>query len=396
MSEDSNPRLVKIGELLIGVGIMTTGDLTEAIQISKRMGVPIGRVLVMSGCVSETNLQRALEMQSLIKDGLVDVDTAIKALRDAFKKNCEIQEALKEYNWTPQKDVASNKLGDLLVDAAIVSRNQLDKALEASFQAGMPLGGTLVLQGVLSPQLLPTVLHIQEQIRDGKMTRLDAVTSLKQALMFWAKADTAAKGSDGDPFERAAAAALDQAHFSSGQQPMTQQNVPRIPDPPPRPVPPPRPSSTAAAPQATPPGVPPESAAVTAAMAPYDPVAGAQPTQASQLRDTLESDVRPPRPPVTPDVVSLVELLKLSGFCTQQSLEQSVQNALADNRLASKLLLAIGFIDADMLNNYVRCQAMIARGILRTDQVLYVLTAMRHRNISFEDAFKELGLQAPA
>jgi hypothetical protein len=95
-------------------------------------------------------------------------------------------------------------------------------------------------------------------------------------------------------------------------------------------------------------------------------------------------------------MVSLVELLKLSGFCTQATLDHSIQQALVDPRLASKLLLAIGFIDGETLNTYIKCQAMIARGVLRTDQVLYVLNSMRHRKIDFDQAVRELGIELPA
>ena len=53
----------------------------------------------------------------------------------------------------------------------------------------MPLGGTLVLHGFMSAQLLPAVLRAQEQVRDNLITREQAIEELKMALMFWAKAD---------------------------------------------------------------------------------------------------------------------------------------------------------------------------------------------------------------
>jgi hypothetical protein len=398
VTQESNPNHVKIGELLIAVGVMTTGDLTEAIQISKRMGVPIGRVLVMSGCVTEADLQSALELQSLVKDNLVDLETGIKALEMVFKEKMDLKAALKTFNWSPNKDSTGNKLGDLLIDSSIVSRGQLERALEASFQSGMPLGGTLVLQGVLSPMLLPTVLHTQEQIRDGKMTRDDAVEELKRALMFWAKAG---KSKDEE---------LQSGFFAKSGAPSSDFGTPEpmpAPMPPAAPAPAPAPAPAFHANQYAPANPPPIPAAppapaqqplspVEMAMAPYGATAGSAAGK-EKIGDTLESEVRPPQPPpAQPNVVSLVELLKLSGFCTQATIDQSIQQALVDPRLASKLLLAIGFIDGDTLNTYIRCQAMIARGVLRTDQVLYVLNSMRHRKIDFDQAVKELGIELPA
>ncbi len=194
-------RDVKIGELLVAVDIVSSGDLQEAIQIAKRMNLPIGRVIVMSGVISEQNLAYALEAQSLIKDGLLDIDTAVAGLKNAFRKGSSLQEALADMRWAPKKDLSSNKLGELLMDSNMVTQAQLDNALQTSFDTGMPLGGTLVLQGVLSAQLLPAVLTAQEHIREGKITRAGAVENLKAALMFWAKADDSKTQNSYDPFD---------------------------------------------------------------------------------------------------------------------------------------------------------------------------------------------------
>jgi len=347
VTEAEDPRLVKIGELLIGVGVLTTGDLTEAIQISRRMGVPIGRVLVMSGCVNEHTLQQTLELQSLIKDALVDRELGEQALKIVFKEKIDLQLALRRLNWQPRKEQTSNKLGDLLVDSTIVTRSQLERALETSFQSGMPLGGTLVLQGVLSAQLLPTVLHVQEQIREGGMSRDDAVEDLKRALMFWARAD--------------------QSKQDELQTPSSVQAQP---------------------PSKAPPNVVPGQKGPPAIFEGRPPKASAGADKGSQKPENGNTAM------IQTDNVSLVELLKLTGFCTQNSLDKAIQDALSDSRLASKLLLSIGFIEGSELNDYIHVQALIARGKLRTDQALYVVNSMRHRKLTLEQALTEMGVAA--
>ena len=424
MTQESNTRLVKIGELLIEVGVLSSGDLTEAIQISKRMGVPIGRVLVMSGCVNEANLQYALELQSLLKDGLVDWETGMKALKKVFTSQTDLQSALKDLNWAPRLDAAGNKLGDLLIDSSIVTKNQLEKALETSFQSGMPLGGTLVLQGVLSPQLLPTVLHIQEQIRDGKLTRDEAIDTLKQAVMFWARAIDQTTKDDLQGMPRPAEAATPQpaavaqtapaptqqghggsAHpFLAQQQPAATApaSAPGVPAPPPPPPPPPRPP---APPQHVPQNASQQPSVFDNAGTAHggaqqsfvspSPAQMQRPVQASPApQQALVAPNQAPEASTQVDPVSLVELMKLSGFCSQATLNESINNALNDSRLASKMLLAIGFLDGPMLNNFVHCQALIARGKIRTDQALFILNSIRHRKISLEQAISEMGIDA--
>jgi hypothetical protein len=373
VTDDSNANATKIGELLIAVGALTSGDLTEAIQIAKRMNVPIGRVLVMSGCVNEVNLQHTLKLQSLVKDNLVDLETGINALKLVFKDGIELEAALKSFNWTPNKDQAGNKLGDLLVDSTIVTRAQLDRALEASFQSGMPLGGTLVLQGVLSPQLLPTVLQTQEQIRDGKLTRDDAIEQLKLTLMYWARAgeskqtelQTAAPAS-GPPAAPSKPSGVFTAPVSASESLQQQQHTQPSVQPFVHPA-----QQSQQAPAAVPSADPSDS--------------GIRKMSISHVRINTGGEE-----------LTLVELLMLSGFCTETTLDKAINDALMDDRLASKLLLSICFVDSEMVNNVIRCKALLVRGALKTDQVLYALNSIRHRKISFEQAIAELGINTPA
>ncbi len=185
--EESNP--IKIGELLVAAGVVSTGDIVEAIQIAKRMNLPIGRVMIMSGCLSETNLNDGLEAQQLIREGSLTVDTAQEALRICCGRNISLKEALDRLDWKPQQAGSVSKLGGLLVDSNLVSQDQLDRALKASFTTGVPLGGTLVLQGILSAQLLPAILSTQDRLRSGKVSRQEAVDEMKSAVLLWASAE---------------------------------------------------------------------------------------------------------------------------------------------------------------------------------------------------------------
>lgn len=194
LEKKEEPQDIKIGELLVAVGIVTTADLQEAIQIGRRMRLPIGRVIVISGLTSENNLHYALEAQSLVRDGLLDLNTAIKALKHGYKFGKSLQDALADLHWIP-KDVQSNKLGELLIAAGLLTHPQLEYALQTSADTGLPLGGILVSQGHLLPQLLPALLNAQEQIRAGKIDRQRAVESLKTASIFLARtANNTAEG----------------------------------------------------------------------------------------------------------------------------------------------------------------------------------------------------------
>jgi len=158
--------------------------------------MPMGRVLTMDGRISPDIFQLALEAQSIIRDGLVPPDVGIEALSVAARDRQPIHEALKRMDRHPQAKGSTNRLGELLVDADIISIDQLNSALKASVETGLPLGGTLVTQGIIHASLLPTVLRAQEQIRDGVLPREAAIEELKAAMKIWSKAEAAMKRTD--------------------------------------------------------------------------------------------------------------------------------------------------------------------------------------------------------
>jgi hypothetical protein len=84
--------------------------------------------------------------------------------------------------------------------------------------------------------------------------------------------------------------------------------------------------------------------------------------------------------------------MKLSGYCTQQTLVEAIQQALTDSRVTAKILLDIGFLDSTTLNTFVYCQALVGRRFLRTEQVLYVLNSIRNRNLTLDEALSEFGV----
>lgn len=194
MSDDE--KNIMIGDLLVRSGLISSADLTEAMQVSRRLGMPMGRVLTMDGRISPDIFQLALEAQSIIRDGVVPPDVGIEALSIAARDRQPIAEALKRMDRHPQASASTNRLGELLVDAYIITNDQLSQALKISVETGLPLGGTLVTQGIIHASLLPTVLRAQEQIRDGVLPRDAAIEELKAAMKIWAKAEAAMKRSD--------------------------------------------------------------------------------------------------------------------------------------------------------------------------------------------------------
>lgn len=365
MAEEANAdrRDVKIGEMLVAVGVVTSGDLQEAIQIAKRMNLPIGRVIVMSGVITEGNLQYALEAQSLIKDGLLDYDTAINALKNAYSSQRSLQDALVDLRWAPRKDVSSNKLGELLMDSNMVTQAQLDLALQTSFESGMPLGGTLVLQGVLSAQLLPMVLNAQEHIREGKVTRSQAVENLKAALMFWATAESSQQKDAGNNL-------FEYGHKKTSSL-LTNSSMESF-----------HPSDSSSA------GAAPREFSF------QSNVAATNAMSAQNMSAAPSSEAAPAAASLTPSKnMGLVEMMQMAGYCTRPDIDAAIERALASSEIAAKLFLATGLLTQTNLDNFLRCRALLVKGALRPEQAIYALSACRIRAVNLSDVFNEMGIK---
>ena len=180
---------IRIGDLLTEAGIVTRGDVIEAIQISKRMKLPIGRVLVMSGVLTELLLTAALQVQEYLRDNKLTIEQSYDVLNHVHANQCVLDVAMEVLDCKPTADLSRSKLGLLLVDSDICSPDQIEEALTASFGSGIPLGSMLVLQGMLSAQLLPGILDAQERLRAGKINHVDAVSEIRTQFDYWAHAN---------------------------------------------------------------------------------------------------------------------------------------------------------------------------------------------------------------
>lgn len=176
----SDTKRIRLGILMIDAGLITRDELEECLRMARETGLPVGRILLLTGKTTESVLQAAVQAQSLLKDGLLDLKTAYKALRKVAKEGVILDEALGSLD-VAIEDVKVNKLGELLLAANFVSEEELKEALDGSSSTGLPFGRMLVLNGVLSEAQLAATLNAQILVRDKKITKDQAVEGLKQA-----------------------------------------------------------------------------------------------------------------------------------------------------------------------------------------------------------------------
>ena len=173
---------IRLGDLLTQAGLLEAKSLREAMMIAKQQGLPVGRVLIMAQFISEPNLQAAVQAQSLLKDGISDVDQAVEALKNCANTTKTLEESIQELGYEVASNQISNKLGELMIESGLVSPEALNEGLEQVKTSGFPLGRVLVSMGHISEQLLTAALNAQILVRDQKISREQAIQGLKSSM----------------------------------------------------------------------------------------------------------------------------------------------------------------------------------------------------------------------
>jgi hypothetical protein len=171
----------RLGDLLVQAGILTPNQLQEAVKNSRSKKLQIGQVLVMSGFMTPKDLQIVLEAQSMVRDKTIDVNLAIQCIKVARKIGATFSDVLEDYDAAAAQRARTGKLGELLTEAGLVDSDQLSATMERSINTGMPLGRMLVLNKIMSSELLQKALDIQVRLRDEIITREEAIAQLRTA-----------------------------------------------------------------------------------------------------------------------------------------------------------------------------------------------------------------------
>jgi hypothetical protein len=173
----------RIGELLVAANVVKPEVLLEALQVAKKSATPLGRVLMSIGELTERDVQTAIEVQSLLREGVISAEFGIRALNVAIKGCIPLEDAFKRLGWkAPQREAApGSELGELLLEAGVVDSRILDEGMRQSRENNLPLGRCLVLARALPSNLLSAALTAQVLLRDGKITREQALNGLRAA-----------------------------------------------------------------------------------------------------------------------------------------------------------------------------------------------------------------------
>jgi len=172
------PASSKLGELLVGAELTTEEQMEGALRQSITTGLPMGRLLVLSGVLSDSLLTAALTAQILIRDGKLAKEDAILHLKAAKKRHVPIEVPLSEKGFYELPSRQGVRLGELLAAAGLISESEVLNAVEVGLLEQKPIGQVLVERSPISETELEAALQLQREIASQAV----AVDQAAQAL----------------------------------------------------------------------------------------------------------------------------------------------------------------------------------------------------------------------
>lgn len=128
-----------LGQLLVLSGAISDSTLEEALGMSKTLRMPSGLVMTMSGFISQSMLESALVAQSMVRNQVLNLESAISLLREAHHGCTSFEDILSSHGWNANAPTFLSELGELLVSATLLSRRELTSAIKEIQESGESL-----------------------------------------------------------------------------------------------------------------------------------------------------------------------------------------------------------------------------------------------------------------
>jgi hypothetical protein len=335
-----------------------------------------------------------------VRKGKLTFELAVKAVILAKQNGLELEDAINVMgavvNKTQNMPVLTNPLTDLMMASDMLTQEQLGQAVSKAQENQMGLGPTLVVLRFVSRWALNECVHTQLLVKEGKISKDQAVNALKSAarrrisvfqVLFESGAYCESTGETlrlSELFLLAgvipesdylACLELEVSQDKSFTQVILDKQLvePRV---------------------------------VEAGTQLLDMIGSVlQPFQAAEaLRQVRTKNIThyqamaelQPPPQVPQRKLRLGDLVTEAGLATREVVEQHAPPQEDSPIRIGKRLLAAGVINEPFLYNALRCQSLAREGLLSADNAVVVLATCRTENLSLEEALQKLSWYPPA
>ncbi|MBP7861238.1 hypothetical protein KA183_06115 [bacterium] len=170
----------RLGELLVAAGIASRSHVDEAMRASSETGLPLGMVLMNNGKVQRAALNSALAAQKLVRDGAIERDKAVYALKLARLRAIPLEQSLRENVEFQGAMSETFATGELFLMAGVVSESQLMTAKEIEVTEEVPIEEVFVALGYASAPCAKAAKYILSMVGQGMLFEDQAARIIKR------------------------------------------------------------------------------------------------------------------------------------------------------------------------------------------------------------------------
>ncbi len=170
--------------LLKSSNVLDKESLATVLKDARRLNLSIEDAINLSGQLPQDVLSTLKEANQMVISKQVRLETAVRALRLVVHEEISLAEAMKQLNEVHTRTTTvyslSNQLTGLMLDAGIVTQAQLARAVVTAEKTGMLTGRVLLLNQVVSVQLLFSCIRGCLSVQEGTQSRVEVVDALKR------------------------------------------------------------------------------------------------------------------------------------------------------------------------------------------------------------------------
>jgi hypothetical protein len=169
----------KLGTLLIDANLIKFPQLEEAQKRAHKSGTPLGRTLGLMGLLLPSVLDKAMELQNMIREGMITYGDALKILRTTGERKPPVAIPNGQKDTERKEKAKPVRLAELLTRAKVVTEEQMANAVELSFTRRDTLGEILKDLGLLSDEALNLAFELQRSVSEGNIDAAAAAETLQ-------------------------------------------------------------------------------------------------------------------------------------------------------------------------------------------------------------------------
>ncbi len=150
-----------IGHALMRWNFITQEELDAGLSLANQTTLPLGKSLCALNALSETDLRTCVQMQSMLRDGILSELEADRVMHLCRVKKISLSQALIMTGLISLSGPRT-RLGQLLVDCECLKQADLPRLLQICQKTGLPLGVVLVSCNAVDTRVLETVMRFQK------------------------------------------------------------------------------------------------------------------------------------------------------------------------------------------------------------------------------------------